>query len=66
MVEFRKERGRPGRDEDPAPSVRKSLFVPILINQAIERIAQVKGISHHAAMREALAEYVERHDGVKE
>lgn len=60
-LEYRKERGRPGRGDGPAPSVRKGVYIPVLVLEAMQGIAERKGITLHAAMREAFAEWVERH-----
>jgi len=60
-IEYRREPGRPGKDESPAPSKRVGVFIPLQILAQLEHIALGRQITRHAAIREALAEYVERH-----
>lgn len=65
MVDFRRSPGRPGKHEAAAPSRRIGVLVPLELLTLLERIAAIKSISRHAAIREALAAYVEaelRHD----
>ena len=61
MIDFRRDPGRPGKDEDPAPSKRVGVFIPVLILEGLEQVAKQRGISRHQALREAIAEYVECH-----
>jgi metal-responsive CopG/Arc/MetJ family transcriptional regulator len=60
-IDYRREPGRPGKDEAPAPSKRVGVFIPLQILAQLERIALERRITRHAAIREALAEYVEHH-----
>lgn len=62
MVIFRRAPGRPGRHEPAAPSRKVGVLVPLGLLASLERIAQARGITRHAAIREALAAYVMAHE----
>jgi hypothetical protein len=56
---FRREPGRPGKHEPPAPSRSVDVRIPTEILERLEAIAAARGISRHQVIREALARYVE-------
>lgn len=57
---FRREPGRPGKDDPPAPSRRVDVKIPLELLEQLERIAEAEGKSRHLAIREAIAEWVEK------
>ena len=61
MVEFRHSSGRPGRDEPPSPTLRVGVKVPLAWLPILQEIARARGLNRHALLREAIAEYLERH-----
>ena len=63
MPPFRREPGRPRRDEPPAPSAVVEVKIPLDLKERLERLAKAKGISRHLAIREAIAEWVEKREG---
>lgn len=62
MPTFRREPGRPRKNEPRAPSRSVDVRIPEDILEALIAIAERRGISKHHLIREALAEYVERHE----
>lgn len=53
--------GRPGRHETPAPQRRRTLDIPTELDREYVRLAEAEGISVQAALRRALAGWMERH-----
>ena len=46
--------GRPGKEDQPAPQRKRTLYVPVEADEEFERLAVEQGISAHALMRQAL------------
>lgn len=65
-IDYRKSPGRPGRDEPPAPVVRVQLDLPKAMLERAMAIAKARGLKRQAAVREALAEWIERHEKAPE
>ena len=59
-MDIRKKPGRPGRDEAPAPSQKRTLMVPVEMDVAYAAWAKERGETAHALMKEALAEHLKR------
>ena len=51
--------GRPKRHEAPAPSRKRTLLVPLEMDEELVKVAEAKGLSVHAALREAVALWLE-------
>ena len=52
--------GRPRRGEPPAPQRQRTLRFPVEMDDALVQIATVHGLSPQAAIRLAVAEWIER------
>ena len=57
---IRKSPGRPGKDEPSAPSRRRGIRIPLEIDKLLEQVAAAKGLSVHAAIREAIQAWVDQ------
>jgi len=51
---IRKSPGRPGRNDPPAPSRRRGIRIPAEVDEQLVKAAADRGISVHAAVREAV------------
>lgn len=60
MPPGRKRPGRPRRGEDPAPSRKRTVAIPVEVDDQVQAQAQARGLSYQAVIREALAQWVER------
>jgi len=60
MAPFRREPGRPRKNEPPAPSKVVEVKIPLELAERLEALAKARGISRHQWIREAMAEKVER------
>ena len=61
MSVFRRAPGRPGRHEPAAPTKRIGVLVPLGLLEQLVSIAQARDITRHAAIREAISDYVDKH-----
>ena len=61
MAPFRRGPGRPRNDEPPAPSRVVEVKIPLEILEQLEAVAKSEGKTRHYAIREAIAEWVEKH-----
>jgi len=61
-MEIRRSPGRPRDDEPPAPSQVVNVKIPLQLLERLEALARARGIPRHQAIREAIAEWVERRD----
>jgi hypothetical protein len=57
-LEFMRGRGRPKKGTTPEGTATKSLRLPVKVWAEIERVAEKRGVSVHAAMREAIAKWL--------
>ncbi len=58
-LEFvRAQRGRPRKGVEAEGTAVKSLRLPLKVWQDVERAAEARGVSIHAAMREAIAKWL--------
>lgn len=60
-IEFRRSPGRPGRNDPPAPAVRIRTEIPEAMLAELVSLAEAKKLSRQAAIREALAMWIEAH-----
>ena len=59
---FRRRPGRPRNEDPPAPSRRIDVRVPLDLLERLEALADARGITRHQAIREAIAEWVEKRE----
>ena len=62
MAHLRREPGRPGRHEPPAPSRRMDVRVPVELADRLMAQVAARNMTRHQAIREAIAEWVEKRE----
>ncbi len=60
-IDYRRAPGRPRRDEPPAPTERLRDRVPVSMMDLFRAILGVRKMSRQAAIREALADWIEKY-----